>query len=107
MGKKLKPPRPPISDRDARVKCHLLVQQFYPAVAPEDMGLPVVQEQFAAHASVARKMDELARKYDWPVALTQLSEFVRKYRMPLIDGMRDRNDLPDTFGEYAVRQVIG
>ena len=88
------------------VKSHLLVASFIAPCNPGDTG-PVIDELRSAHAAVSKELNRLAAKHPWPVVLTELSAFVTRYRMPVLDGMRDRNSLPDTFAAQCVREIVG
>ncbi|MFL5916747.1 MAG: hypothetical protein ACJ752_14095 [Gaiellaceae bacterium] len=95
-----------IDDRTARIKCSRLAARFIPAWDGVH-GSPVITELDAAHAAVSKELARLrAKHFSYEVVLTELIEFVRRYRMPILDGMRDRNGCPDTFGESVVDEVM-
>ena len=94
-----------VNDRTAMIRSRQLASRFIPACAPGDTN-PVIDELRTAHAAVSDELARLYVRHPWPVVLVELAEFVRRYRMPLLDGLRERNHLTETFGEQVVRETV-
>jgi hypothetical protein len=128
------PPKQPkgLDERTARVRCHQLVGSFIPYGRaarrqreapggrrgdPDAEGRrvawdgvhssPAIVELDAAHADLAKKLARLEKSgLAWPAIMVEMIEAVRKYRMPTLDGMRERNGLTQTFGEQTVKEIV-
>jgi hypothetical protein len=95
-----------VDERLARIRCHQLVARFIPAWDGVHSS-PAIVELTAAHATVEKELARLSSKHaSWAVTLVELAEFVRKYRLPVLDRMRERNGLTTTFGEQTVDEIV-
>ena len=95
-----------VDERSAEIMCWQLVARFLPTWDGAHSS-PVIVELIDAHAAVEQELRRLQKLgHSWTVVLTQLAEHARRYRLPVLDGLRERNGLADTFGEQTVREVV-
>lgn len=92
--------------RRALVLASSLKAAWFVLADPADHEMPIVREQLDAEAEVKALHARLVREQPPSVVLARLRDWCADRRMPLLDAMRLRNGLTETFGEQCVRESV-